>query len=182
MGLRINADIETSSGPTNAVYIRVDGFKWSKLSNEISFTTSAWLSKDESDAFRKIHADDKSPNAVGILSPLVTLYDSEESLGREINIENFFKFVPTFKDVVETPIFEEKEVSEEIPYVSFDSEGEEITLYRTKVSTQKVQIGSETVEKVFLDTNAINNPIGYCYKELKARLSSIIPANLIEII
>lgn len=182
MGLRINADIETSSGPTNAVYIRVDGFKWSKITNEISFTTSTWLSKDESDAFNKIYVDDEQINAVGILAPIMTFYKDADSLGEDISIPNFFKFVPTYKGTVETPIYEVKEVTEEIPYVSFDSEGDEITLYRTKIKQEKVKIGSEKVEKVFYDKEAINKPIEYCYKELKARLGEIIPVDKLEII
>ena len=139
MGLRINADIETSSGPTNAVYIRVDGVKWSKITNEISFTTSTWLSKEESDAFNKIYVDDEQINAVGILAPIMSFYKDADSLGEDISIPNFFKFVPTYKGTVETPIYEVKEVTEEIPYVSFDSEGDEITLYRTKIKQEKVK-------------------------------------------
>jgi len=79
MGLRINADIETSSGPTNAVYIRVDGFKWSKITNEISFTTSTWLSKEESDAFNKIYVDDEPIHAESILAPNMSFYNEADT-------------------------------------------------------------------------------------------------------
>ena len=64
--------------------------------------------------------------------------------------------------------------------MSFDSEGEEITLYRTKVKTKKVQIGSDKVEKIVLDRKAGENPLQFCYDELKARLSAMIPSALIE--
>ena len=137
MGLRINADIETSSGPTNAVYIRVDGFKWSKITNEISFTTSTWLSKDESDAFNKIYVDDEQINAVGILAPIMSFYKDADSLGEDISIPNFFKFVPTYKGTVETPIYEVKEVTEEIPYVSFDSEEMKLLFTELKSNRKK---------------------------------------------
>ena len=63
-----------------------------------------------------------------------------------------------------------------------NSEGEEITLYRTKVKTEKVQVATETVEKIFLDKKAISNPIEYCYKELKARISAMVPIHQLEII
>ena len=112
----------------------------------------------------------------------MSFYKDADSLGEDISIPNFFKFVPTYKGTVETPIYEVKEVTEEIPYVSFDSEGDEITLYRTKIKQEKVKIGSEKVEKVFYDKEAINKPIEYCYKELKARLGEIIPVDKLEII
>jgi hypothetical protein len=180
MGLKINADLETSSGPTTSVYLRVEGYRYSKLSNELQFTTSAWVSKEESDNFRKIYADDEPGHALGILSPIMTVYVDDDSEGIDISIENFYKFVPKYKEVVEIPIFEDKEVTEEIPYVSFDSEGEEITLYRTKVKTEKVQIGTDKVEKVVLDRKAGETPLQFCYDELKARLSAMIPSALIE--
>jgi len=182
MGLRINADIETSSGPSNAVYIRVDGFRWNKLGNEMTFTTTTWNSKEEADNFATTYLGDDPGNAVGLLSPVMTYYKNNDSEGVDITLPNFFKFIPQYKGTVELPIFEEKEISEEIPYVSFDSEGEEITLYRTKVKTEKVQVGTETVEKIFLDKKAISNPIEYCYKELKDRISAMVPIHQLEII
>mgnify|MGYP007020043379 CR=1 FL=1 len=72
-------------------------------------------------------------------SSKIVYYADYKKEGEEFNIDNLYK-VPMYEEVeVEEPSFETKEVSKEVPYVSFDENGEEITLYHTVTKKEKVK-------------------------------------------
>jgi len=79
-------------------------------------------------------------------------------------------------------ILEEQEVSKEVPYVSFDEDGEEITLYRTVVSKELVKVGETEVYKKVVDYGVIDNLQTFCYNHLVEKLSEVFPEDKIEII
>ena len=43
MGFIINADLETSQGPTQELYIRVEGFSFNKVTAELGFQITYWI-------------------------------------------------------------------------------------------------------------------------------------------
>ena len=182
MGLRINADLETSAGPSQEVYLRVESFRWSKVTNTLDFAISCWLNQESAAKFSRTYADDKLSHAKGLLTPKVVYYSDDDAEGVEVEIKNFYNVSPTTSVIIEEPIFEEKEISKEIPYVSFDENGDEITLYRTKIEVEKVQVGVNKVEKEALDFNVSSDTIGYCYNVLLKELEKVFSKDNIEIL
>ena len=182
MGLRINADLETSAGPSQEVYIRVESFRWSKVTNTLDFAVSSWIDQEAANKFSRTYVDDELSHAVGLLTPKVVYYSDDSSEGEEIEIINFYKTSPTVEKEIEEPIFEEKEISKEIPYVSFDENGDEITLYRTKVEVEKVQVGVNKIKKELLDYSVTGNTLDYCYKVLLEELAKVFPKEKLEIV
>ncbi len=51
MGFRLNVDLETGSGPTQEAYIRIDNYRFNKVTSEIVLTTTTWLNKDKASSF-----------------------------------------------------------------------------------------------------------------------------------
>ena len=182
MGLRINADLETSAGPSQEMYLGVESFRWSKVTNTLDFAISSWINQDAAEKFSRTYTDDELSHAKGLLTPKVVHYSDDDSEGVEVELKNFYSVSPTKSITIEEPIFEEKEISKEIPYVSFDENGDEITLYRTKIEVEKVEVGVNKVKKEALDFSVTKNTIGYCYKVLKGELENIFPKDKIEIL
>ena len=180
MGLRINVDLETNQGPTNQLYIRIDSWKVNMTVNEIKFTTTSWLNKKYGDNFLRKFYDEELKPAMGLVSSKLVYYPTIESEGEELNIDNLYT-VPMFveQEIIE-PIYEEQNVSKEVPYVSFDEEGEEITLYRTITKKERVQVGEQTVVKKLVDYSIVNKLSDYCYDFLQKDLSRFFPKDNIE--
>ena len=103
------------------------------------FTTTTWIDKQAADKFYKSNFEDNGNNAVGLFSSNVLYYTEGDKEGTEINIPNTFNVPMGKKQLVEEPIFEKKDISKEVPYTSFDEEGNELTLYRT-VTCLSIQI------------------------------------------
>ena len=70
-------------------------------------------------------------------------------------------------------VFELQKVTKEVPYVSFDSDGNEVTLYRTVESDEKVKVGETVNSKKVVDYNIINNLGYYCYDKLAEILAEV---------
>ena len=81
---------------------------------------------------------------------------------------------------VETPQYEEQMVEVEVPYVSFNNEGEELMKYRKVVKPKKVQIGSVKESRQVIDLKAFDNVYGYVYSNLKQYLTNFFSEELIE--
>ena len=107
-------------------------------------------------------------------------YSSDKN-GREVVIDNLYKFQMSKILEVDEPIYEEKEVSKEHPYISFDEEGNEITLYRTVTSKEKVQVDSIKKNKEVVDHTFLDNLKQNCYSYLKKELSKVFPEDNIKI-
>jgi len=81
---------------------------------------------------------------------------------------------------VEEDIFETKTVTKEVPYVSFDENGDEITLYRTVEVDEKIKVGTEKNTKQIVNYTILNNLEEFCYNHVVKILSEVIPENKIE--
>ena len=57
------------------------------------------------------------------------------------------------------PIYEVREVTEEVPYISFDENGDEVTKYREILTEQKIQINEEKVTKKVKNIDLIKEDI-----------------------
>jgi hypothetical protein len=109
----------------------------------------------------------------------VIYFENEESEGKEMQLEQFNRVLVADKQEIDVPVFEEQNVKIEVPYISFDENGEEVTKYREVIRKKKVQVGSNKETRSVIDVKAFNNIYGYCYKKLKEYLSTFLPEEAI---
>jgi len=180
MGLVINLELETNRGPTKELFFRIDSYRINSTVNEVIFTTTTWLSKEYADKTLRKYVEQPIQPSVGLVSNKVIDYSSDTN-GREIVTENLYKLQMSKISDVEEPIYEEKEISKEHPYISFDEEGNEITLYRTVTTKEKVQVGVVKKNKELVDYSFLDNLKLNCYSHLKKELSKVFPEDNIKI-
>ena len=180
MGLQVNLDLETNRGPTNKLYLRIDSYRINCTVNEIIFTTTSWLNKEFADKTLRTDVEEPIQPSVGLISNKVIDYSTEKA-GKEIFIDNLYKLQMSKLSEIDEPIYEDKEISKELPYISFDEDGNEITLYRTVTSKEKIQISSKKVVKEVVDHTFLDNLKHNCYSHLKNELSKVFPEDNIKI-
>jgi hypothetical protein len=83
--------------------------------------------------------------------------------------------------IIEVPVYETQEVTKEVPYVSFNEDGEEITLYRTVKQQEEVQIDTKEVTKKVIDYSLVNRLEEVSYEYLKEKLTEHFPEGSINI-
>lgn len=181
MGLILNLDLETNQGPTNKLYIRIDTWRINNTVNEIRYSTTSWLDKSYGDKFLRKYYDDELQNSIGLVTQDVVFYDKAGSDGIEIHIPNLYTTHPYVEEAIEVDVLEEQKVTKEVPYVSFDEEGNEITLYRTVTNKEKVKVGTDIVTKKVIDYSIPLNNLGeFCYNNLIQALGKSFPIDKIE--
>jgi hypothetical protein len=180
MGFRLNVDLETGSGPTQEAYVRIDNYRFNKVTSEIILTTTTWLSVEKAHAFNRKYLDENLKNAEGLVSQDVLYYDSPDSEGEEIKIPIIFKASTTQSEEIEFPVFEERESIEEVPYVSFDENGDEITKYKSKVVKKKVVVDNYIETKEVIKPELLENLYEFSYSVVKKELAELFPEDKIE--
>ena len=83
------------------------------------------------------------------------------------------------EEKVEIPIMEKKKVAVEVPYISFDENGDEVTLYRTVEEEKQVKVGVKKEVKKVIDYSIIDKLTIYSYGILKDELSKLFPKSKI---
>tara|TARA_B100002019_G_scaffold258096_1_gene242577 strand:- start:301 stop:849 length:549 start_codon:yes stop_codon:yes gene_type:complete len=179
MGYKLNVDLETSSGPTSELYIRIENWKINRSTNLVTFTTTSWLNPTYAEKFNRKYDDEKFRNAVGIVSSNVIYYEDELSKGTSVDIKNLYTFKMVKEQEVEIPIIEKKKVAVEVPYISFDENGDEVTLYRTVEEEKEVEVGVKKEMKKVIDYSIIDDLTIYSYNILKEELSKFFPKSKI---
>lgn len=180
MGIRLQVDLETNRGPTNELYIRIDHFKINRTVAKIGISTTLWLNKELADRTLKRSANDPIQPSIGLVNPKVIYYPDSESDGIEATFQEFYEIPMIEKKEVEEDIFEIIKVTKEVPYVSFDENGEEITLYRTVEADEKKKVGTEKTVKEIVDYTIVNRLEEFCYNHVVKKLSEVLPENKIE--
>ena len=175
MGFILNADLETSLGPTHELYVRVEGFTFNKVTAQLSFQITYWIDRDKAVRFNKIYLEEDNKNAKGLIQNKVIHFADDEEEGKELELKQFYKVLVANEDEVEVPIFEDQEVRKVVPYISFDENGDEITKYREVIRKQKVQVGVKKETRSVIDVKAFNNIYEYCYTRLQEYLSTLFP-------
>lgn len=181
MGFILNVDLETSAGPTQEAYIRIDNYRFNKVTSEVTVTTTCWLTPEKAHSFNRKSIDDPLRNAVGLIGSKVLYYPDEDSDGVEIDIPNIFKGYIVEESEVSTPVYENKVVTREVPYISFNEMGEEITLKRTITETQKVEVRKNVEIKKVINPELLSNLYDFSYKLVKDKLMEYFPKEKIEI-
>ena len=180
MGIRLHVDLETNRGPTNELYIRIDHFKINRTVAKIGISTTIWLNKELADRKLKRSANDPIQPSIGLVNPKVVYYPDLESDGVDATFQEFYEIPMVREKEVEEDIFETIKVKKEVPYVSFDENGDEITLYRTVEADEKKKVKTEKITKQIVDYTIINNLEEFCYNHVVKILSEVIPENKIE--
>lgn len=180
MGIVINADLETNAGPTNELYVRIENWKVNLSVAQIRFTTTAWLNKTYGEKFLRRYYDDPLRNSIGIVGTKV-IYYPEDGEHKELDLVNLYEMPMYTEQVIEEPVYEIQEVSKELPYVSFDENGDEITLYRTVKQQEEVQVGKNEVTKKVIDYTLVNRLEEVSYEYLKEQLINFFPEESINI-
>tara|TARA_B100000900_G_C20388113_1_gene637426 strand:- start:121 stop:672 length:552 start_codon:yes stop_codon:yes gene_type:complete len=180
MGLRLHVDLETNRGPTNELYVRIDSWKINMTVNEVKFTTTSWLDKSYGDRFLRKYFTDALQPAVGLVGGKVIYYDVPSSDGEEIVIDNLY-IAPMFieKEVTED-VLEERIIKKEVPYVSFDENGDEVTLYRTVDVPEKIKVGTESEIQKVVDYTIVDRLREFSYDYLAEELAKVFPKDKIE--
>ena len=180
MGLLLNVDLETSLGPTQEAYVSIEGIRANRASGKIMFTTTTWIDREAASNFYKDYYEDGGNNAVGMIASKVLYFKNTDGQGVELNIPNFYEIPMGTIQTIEKPVYGYKEISKEVPYISFDEEGNELTLYKTVTDKEKVQVGTEKIKRTVLDKSIMDNLASYCYKHLTEKMKDLFSSEKIE--
>ena len=180
MGFKLNVDLETSSGPSQEVYVRIESLTYNKVTSEIMLQLTYWSSRKEALRFNRTYLEEEARNAIGLISERVIYFNGE--IEDEILLPHFLKGSIATRQEVEVPIYETQLTDKEIPYVSFDDNGDEITLYRTVQTKEDVQVGTKIETKQVIDQSVLNDTFGFAYSLVKKELTKWFPKDNIETI
>jgi len=180
MGIRLQVDLETNRGPTNELYIRIDHIKINRTVAKVVFSTTIWLNKELADQSLKEFADDPIKPSVGLVNPKVIYYPDSKSDGLDATFTELYEVPLVIEKDIEKDIIETEKVKKEVPYISFDENGDEITLYRTVEVEEDKVVRVETITKKIVDYTILNRLEEFCYDHVVKALSEVIPENKIE--
>lgn len=179
MGFILDVDLETSEGPSHEVYVRIESFTFNKVTSMIQFQITYWQDRDHAIRFNRTYMSEQKKSAIGLIQERVIYFSDENSEGEEYMLPHHMKVPVVRSEKVEVPIIEEVEVEKEVPYVSFDENGDEITKYRKVIKLEQKQTGSEEKAQEVIDITLLKDTFGFCYDKIKEELSNFFPAEKI---
>jgi len=180
MGFVLNADLETNLGPTQELYVRVEGFTFNKVTAQLSFQITYWVDREHAIKHNRVYLDEEVKGMVGLVQNKMIYFDTPESEGKELQLAQFHKVLVSTEQETDIPVFEEQMIEEKVPYVSFDENGDEVTKNRIITKPKKVQVSSKKESRSVIDLKAFDDIYGYCYNRLKNYLSTFFPVEAIE--
>lgn len=180
MGLRLNVDLETSQGPSQEVYARVESISYNKFTAAVMFQITYWVDQNHAIKATKTFLDEEQRNMVGLIYDRVMYYPTGNAEEVEIFLPQYMDVSAVNEEEVAIPIYETKLAKKEVPYVSFDENGEEVTLYRTVTEEKQVQVGVKKEVKKVIDYGVSNRLAEFTYEVLKGELAKWFPKDNIE--
>lgn len=159
MGLLIKGDFESEIGQLDQLYICIDGFTYRKADNTLFAPVALFLDETKQRSIiRKLIDYTKDKNGIEIELPSIV----------KIPV---VKEVETVEDIFETQL-----VEEEIPYISFDEEGEEVTKYRTVSKQVQVKVGEKVITVVEPDISILQQDVfTTIYKYIEKEVKELLP-------
>jgi hypothetical protein len=176
MGLVIHSDLDTNLGTSKKVYIRIENINLNRTFGKVKVAVTYWINQEYSEQFK--HSIHRHP--LGQISNFLILYDEGSFEGIEVTLPTYFEFDLAKPKRVKVPVYEVKEISEEVPYITFDELGRKQTAFRTVKRNEKVKVGEKDELTQVLDFDIEKTLIAWCYGQVKARLAEFIPGNLLE--
>ncbi len=180
MGFVINADLETSQGPTQELYVRVEGFSFNKVTAQLGFQVTYWIDREHAINHNRVYLEEEVKPMVGLVQNKVLFFNDPDSDSKEIEFEHYIKGSVAEEREVDVPYFEMQDVAVKVPYVSFDENGDELIKEREIIKQKKVQTGTQNEKRTVIDYKAFENIYEYCYKKLYESLIKLIPEEKIE--
>lgn len=163
MGLSLKLDIDTFEGPSQSVYCRIDQLVIQKTTNRIIISMCYFTNPD------KTQPNDQLPYTV-----LHYLNNEDEPV--ETKLPSTLKVNLGETTIMKEPIYKKEKVKEQVPYVSFDENGDELTKYREVEVEKNIKVGEEKTEITIPIYDAIQKDIfGYCYNKIKQELKKAFP-------
>ena len=107
-------------------------------------------------------------------------YDSPSSDGKELELSQYIKSQVAEEREVDIPEYGEEDVTEKVPYVSFDENGDEVIKYRDVIKQKTVLKGTKKEKRTVIDLKAFDNLYEYCYRRLYEYLTRFISEEKIE--
>jgi len=171
MGLQLNVDLETNQGPSQQVYIRVEQVTIQKYNGRMIISTSGWL-------------DENVSQHPGPISDQVLYYRGKSKEGEEVSIPNLFIVDLIKEEEVIKPIIEKKIKMVKQPYVSFDENGDEITLEKELPVEVEEVVGEEKVISKKVDFSILKDEYIFdlAYQKIVEELQGIFPKKAIKIV
>ena len=182
MGFRLNVDLETSSGPSEEVYVRIESLVVNRVTSKARFQVTYWIDQDHATKTNRQYVEEEIKPQVGLIQERVIYYSEDDQEGEEILLPHSLEEEMAVEAEVEVPIFEEREEAKEVPYTSFDENGEEITLYRTVISKKNVKVGTEIEKRKVINIKLAENIFEFGYSRIKQMLETKFPSDKIEIV
>lgn len=182
MGFRLNVDLETSSGPSQEVYVRIESLVVNRVTAKARFQLTYWIDQDHAVKTNRQYVEEEVKPLIGLIQERVLYYEDENSNGIEILLPHMIDEDIAEEKEVEVPIFEKREITKEVPYTSFDENGDEITLYRTLVSKETIKVGTEIEKRKVIDVKLAENIFEFGYSRIKQMLGKHFPTDKIEIV
>ena len=180
MGFVINADLETSQGPTQELYVRVEGFSFNKVTAQLGFQVTYWIDREHAIRHNRVYLEEEVKPMVGLVQNKILYFETPSSDGEELVLSQYIKSKVAEEREVDVPVFGTEEVKESVPYVSFDENGDEIIKYREIIKEKTVEKGTKKELKTVINLQAFGNLYEYCYKKLYEYLITFIPEDKIE--
>ena len=146
MGLIFNLDTDTVKGPTKSIYCRIDQITIQKEVDRIIISLSYFNSIEKT-------------SRIDSISYEVIVYEEGDTEGKEIRLPSVLKLDLKDTVVIKEPIYKQELVKEQVPYISFDELGEEITKYREVEVEKNVKIGEKEKESKISAYHAIQKDI-----------------------
>lgn len=182
MGFILDVDLETSEGPSHEVYGRIESLTFNKVTSTVQFQITYWVDQKSAIKFNRTFLDEEQRNAEGLVQERVLYFKDEESEGEEVLFKHHMKVPLVTEKEIEVPKYEMQAVEREVPYVSFDENGDEVTKLRTVIAEEKVRVGTEIKKSEVIDTSLLRDIFGFCYKKIYEDLAQHIPVeNIITV-
>lgn len=173
MGFTVTGSITDNFGRSvDNFYVRIGHYNIQKPMGFVCSTTEHYTTKESASwAHPEYREDILKVDAEGLLTPQFT-YNSID-----YNFAYPFEFPLTESVQVEELVYSSSFVDQEIEYIDFDDDGNEITKTRTE-SIETVHTSSQLVNKSKININLITGSVyEYAYNETKNYYKSIFGAS-----
>lgn len=180
MGFILDVDLETSSGPTHEMYVRIESIIVNRVTSKARFQLTYWVDYDHALSTNRTYIEEELRSLQGLVQERILYYENEDSDGNEILLPNLLDEDLAEETEVEIPVFENRDISKEVPYTSFDENGDEVTLYRTVTSLERVKVGTKLEKRRVINVELASNIFEFGYSRVKKMLENYFPADKIK--
>ena len=172
MSLILEGNIETNIGPVDNIYVKIDSLTIDKLKGTLTYSVMYWQDKATSETFKHLsHDPNISQTTRKIISSNEILVYNEKNKPTSISLPTVKRFEVLDSKEVEIELISSRMVRKDVPYVSFNSDGEEVEKMRSELVQEDFVSGTEVKKEYFFNEEILTNPFKLCYDNLKETIS-----------